>query len=227
MAASRSRWQGHIRTAGLFLLLGAVTTIVLAETFSLFGSLSREPLGEWNAFQGSIPGPPRDLPRTWTILRWEGRGLRIDTASSREETALAHSTASWPHRAANTYNAVVLQAGWPMLALQDRVIVLHTADDSDTITPSRAIALPQRVLDFVSANTARSVFPTQRRLLVQPVWPGFLFNTLLYAMLFWVTLRLRGASRIALRGRRRQCLGCGYPIGDSTLCSECGVPVRA
>jgi hypothetical protein len=61
----------------------------------------------------------------------------------------------------------------------------------------------------------------------QPVWPGFVFNTLFYAVL----CRALWQVPLALRRRRRRRLGrcsvCGYDQSDlpaGTPCPECGGP---
>jgi hypothetical protein len=53
-------------------------------------------------------------------------------------------------------------------------------------------------------------------------WPGFLTNTLFYSLLLgliaWSWVSLRKLVRI----RRGRCPACGYPMGVSDTCSECG-----
>lgn len=65
-----------------------------------------------------------------------------------------------------------------------------------------------------------------------PVLPlpwGFLANTLIYAALVFALLAL--VTRIIGRDRRRLrrgvCPQCAYPMGGSTVCTECGRPLPA
>lgn len=60
-----------------------------------------------------------------------------------------------------------------------------------------------------------------------PIWPGFIGNTLLYALALWLLLAAPFAVRRMVRRRRRRCAACGYPIGSSAVCTECGKPVGA
>ena len=58
-----------------------------------------------------------------------------------------------------------------------------------------------------------------------PLWPGFAVNTLFYAVILWMLF----AAPLALRRRRRikrgLCPACAYPVGDSSVCTECGKQV--
>jgi len=59
-----------------------------------------------------------------------------------------------------------------------------------------------------------------------PLWPGFLINTFLYALLLFLAWRLPGVLRRTLRRRRGRCAQCGYDRGGldaRAACPECGV----
>jgi hypothetical protein len=64
-----------------------------------------------------------------------------------------------------------------------------------------------------------------RRLPVRPVWLGFTINTLFYVAILLLLMRARITLRRFIRTRRRLCLTCGYPIGESAVCTECGSTV--
>ena len=55
-----------------------------------------------------------------------------------------------------------------------------------------------------------------------PIWSGLIINTLFYAVLIWGVVSGPGAARRVFRQRRNRCPACGYPIGTSTVCTECG-----
>ena len=55
-----------------------------------------------------------------------------------------------------------------------------------------------------------------------PIWPGFAVNTLFYATLLWLLIPGPFALRRFLRLRRGLCPKCAYPIGESSVCTECG-----
>ncbi len=61
----------------------------------------------------------------------------------------------------------------------------------------------------------------------RPIWPGFALNTLFYAALLWLLFLLAPRQiRRHVRVRRGLCPACGYPVGESAVCSECGTPRR-
>ena len=61
-----------------------------------------------------------------------------------------------------------------------------------------------------------------RRLPLRPIWPGLAVNTLSYAALLWLLLFAPSTFRRHVRARRGLCPACGYPVGESAVCSECG-----
>lgn len=66
-----------------------------------------------------------------------------------------------------------------------------------------------------------------RYLPTRPRWPGFAINTDFYASIFWLICGAPFALRRRLRARRGQCQQCGYPIGVSPVCTECGAALPA
>ena len=65
-----------------------------------------------------------------------------------------------------------------------------------------------------------------RMLPLRPLWPGFAINTVFYAAVLWGLFAFPFALRRTIRRRRGQCPACGYPVGTSPRCTECGKPVR-
>ena len=67
-----------------------------------------------------------------------------------------------------------------------------------------------------------------RRLPLIPLWRGLLVDTIFFALLLGM---LRFGARVSVGFARRfggRCAVCGYPVGDSRRCSECGsIPRRA
>ena len=64
-----------------------------------------------------------------------------------------------------------------------------------------------------------------RLLPFRPIWSGFGVNTVFYAAILWLPFALRRL----IRRRRGLCPACGYPMGESATCTECGkaLPGRA
>jgi hypothetical protein len=69
----------------------------------------------------------------------------------------------------------------------------------------------------------------ERMVPLLPLWPGFVGNTLIYALAVLAVYDLALVARGLRRWRRRRrglCPACGYPVGVSPVCTECGAPVR-
>ncbi len=58
-------------------------------------------------------------------------------------------------------------------------------------------------------------------------WPGFAVNTLFYSAILWLGIRGPFIVRRFIRVRRGRCARCGYPIGSSPQCTECGHQLSA
>lgn len=214
--SDRNRRTRIARTASLFLLLGALATILIAWAFALFGSLDftrPAPAAGWQT--GAIAWPhaiAADWPQHASMLQaWSGRGIRLDQAAAVGDDR-------------KRYSLTCSCFGWPFLAVQYRwQSVADATGQQIGRTPS--ITVPQDVDTFLAQFA--TTFPAKRRL---PLWiipAGFAADTLLYAMTFWLLLRLHSTRRTLRRRHRHLCLACGYPIGASPLCTECGQPVDA
>ena len=59
-----------------------------------------------------------------------------------------------------------------------------------------------------------------------PVWPGLIANVATYATVLWLLMYGLSALRRFLRVRRGLCPKCAYPIGESSVCTECGNQFR-
>lgn len=57
-------------------------------------------------------------------------------------------------------------------------------------------------------------------------WLPFAVNTLFYAALLWPLFCASFAMRRIVRMKRGRCVKCGYPMGESAVCSECGSALR-
>ncbi len=59
---------------------------------------------------------------------------------------------------------------------------------------------------------------------LHPIWSGLLVNSLVYGTILLLCIQLPVSTRRLRRRKRGLCLRCGYPLGQSLRCPECGVP---
>ena len=103
--------------------------------------------------------------------------------------------------------------GWPLLAMVCRF------EDLDGYG-HRFVA--RGGLELATAGPGQP-----RALPIVPIWRGFLANTMLYAALLWLLFFAPFTLRRHLRARRGLCPACAYPVGELSVCSECGRAVNA
>ncbi len=84
-------------------------------------------------------------------------------------------------------------------------------------TGTFAVGWPANSLDYTWASNE---FPAYSSL--RPIWPGCAINTVFYATVLWLLIPGPFALRRFIRRKRGQCPACGYPAGESAVCSECG-----
>ena len=105
----------------------------------------------------------------------------------------------------HVYGGGIVSAGWPLRTLHGAVLI-GPAGREDYV---HALLLP-------AGSSDRKLLP------LHPLWLGTITNTFLYAGILWFCARRIAAGRRVARLRRGLCPGCGYPIGESPTCSECG-----
>lgn len=213
----------HARTILLFGFLGAAATILIAWMFAVIGQVGRFELRQvpgWpDEGSASLQWPvsvPRDWPACHSTITAEGRGVAWASSAGRQRIGID-----------NDYHVTVVRFGWPMLAM--RWVNGYREPETETNVETiggRWITLPDRIEEWSSSLNRTNGFPARRKLPLDPVWAGFLFDAAFFGGGLWLALRGRGALRRSIRRRRRQCLDCGYPIGKSPICTECGRSVR-
>ena len=107
--------------------------------------------------------------------------------------------------------------GWPTLAMHCTV---WEAPDGLGVWGGIPLAINR---------SHKTVIEAARSLPLRPIWPGFALNTVFYATLLWLLIPGPFVLRRFLRLRRGLCPKCAYPMGESSVCTECGgaLPKRA
>ncbi len=123
--------------------------------------------------------------------------------------------------------ALRAQAGWPLRSLAGErwsaAARLQAVWSILPPAPGRPPAGPEAVHVAAIPIQRSTAGGTQHRLApLRPLWPGFAFNTLFYATLLWLLIPGTFVLRRFLRVRRGLCPKCAYPMGESSVCTECG-----
>ncbi len=161
------------------------------------------------------PGPGEFVSSTMAIhylmhsveMRTAGRSLpRQDTEGWQHAT----TTSNWQY---------IYKFGFPFRNLQHRnteeIFHSHQAPSRTRTDTSDSLPLRQRGLP-----TGLEPFQYQR-FPIQPVFPGIVLNTAIYAAIPGLALMVRHFRGKVYR-RQARCPACGYPIPDLTTCPECG-----
>ena len=162
--------------------------------------------GEYSTLHNIERVWPRGVPPGWSAPIWGqqyiGFGWTLDTFLSA------------PPDTPQASHVFLFRAGWPALALEalDRSYVADSAYSGGTW--------------YFGLETGEyPAFP------LRPIWPGFAINTGFYAATLWLLIPGPFVLRRFLRVRRGLCPKCGYPMGESSVCTECGQglqhPVKA
>ncbi len=219
----RRHWA---RTAIFFMLLGALTTGAVAWALCALGSAfpERTENGGMRSAEDEILEWPVHVPAEWPQPRMLhsriGRGLRLDLGNT---AAGDDSGPNGTRRLLTEYRITSVRSGWPLLSMQSRTLTVRQRDQLEHVDRTPVITLPYWFLQYVEGISEG--YGVTRALPLVPIWPAFLTSTLIYALGFWILLRLPRAVRRQIRSRRGQCVQCGYPRGSSDVCTECGASI--
>ena len=115
-----------------------------------------------------------------------------------------------------TYRLSEHRAGWPARSLAGQ----HWADNR----PGHLTDVYTNLWRRPTIRTGEAA-PVVLNYPLMPLWPGFVANAIAYAAVLWTLLVGPTYGRQALRRLRHQCSKCGYPVGSSSACTECGQSV--
>jgi hypothetical protein len=158
-----------------------------------------------------IPPPPVPLPTDATPQEIEAwlQGSALQVGRPRIVRAPGWSRACVPpDEAAYEQRAVWEDArGWPMLSF-----LSYSHDFGGKVESSWALDL----------GGTQGPMGLSRVLPLRPILIGNAVNTVCFAAVLWSIVLGPGSLRRFLRRRRLLCPTCGYPVGESELCTECG-----
>lgn len=208
--------RSRVLTMALFLLAGAVVNAVVAWGCAV----ALNPVAGRNEFGVSASTAPCWFYQVFSrpgATQVHSSRIASDPAKFMADLAWGFSRYSldqseW-HRSvrAPSWSRASSAAGWPVVSMHSTARVRHD-ELADT-------AVQEDIRFGIALGTVRAkpvVLP------LGPLWPGFLVDTLFYAVGLWFLIRGPFALRRFLRIRGGLCPRCAYPMGASDACSECG-----
>ncbi len=213
----------------LFLLLGAVVNVAVAWAILVTKDWKTVFPIEWRQRNSHCP---REVPERWPrapgYLDGGSFGVFVQTYAASRDSG----------RTSESFSLDVGRAGWPMVSLIWEIwseAVFHEPNSPVPFTEiDEGHPNPTWWLSGIPAqlSTRDRGYGTRVRnhLPVRPIGPGFLANTLFYAAILWLVIPGPFVLRRFLRLRRGLCPACAYPMGESSVCTECGgavLPGRA
>ncbi len=218
----------------LFLLLGAVVNVAVAWGCATFPDLM--------AKESDLLVWTLDEEERWFVRKWEHPGaafyasLRIAARSHPNyppppgphpsnvvpnQGSLAVPRPGYAQDSIGIDSRGVSLRGWPMLAMWCEY---PRRGRPEILTVAGGIQLPLDEGGFREYwPMFRSTWP--KVLPLRIVWPGFLFNTALYAAVLWLIFAAPFTARRIIRQRRGRCINCGYDLShaEHEVCPECGL----
>ncbi len=207
------------------LLLGAVVNVAVAWGCAIFAEWT-PPLSHTDADE---PQWPRNVPAHWPPVRNDLEGTAFGFHVHRSTGRRIHEDEKGTVRGAEAYLIDVYRVGWPSFAFQwDSWVELEMSRGSgstnrfDGHPPYTAWHVGLKPPDFLISGPNNQ----WKRLPIRPTtWLAIATNTLFYATLLWLLIPGSFVLRWFLRLRRGLCTKCAYPMGESSVCTECGKPL--
>jgi hypothetical protein len=214
---------------GWLLLVGAVINIAAAWGCEVW--IDAAPCA-WRDFACQ-----RDRELPWRGYRWSQPGAMCvaevlgESSIAGEVSAFPMSSNVMPHwLEARAIDADDLAAsdgrvtyvlsdarGWPFLSMWSR--------QQRTEWPRVPNKVELRINGGVDPSLPSIFFLNKswsRCVPLRPIWTGFALNSAIYAAAIWLSIAMVKLIIKRVRRARRLCPDCGYPMGLTGVCSECG-----
>ncbi len=224
----------------VLLVLGAAVNVGVAWWCALWSRVTWTPLAVSASSTRRWPKATiHDDGTHVTPFHCSGFGIDGEQVDEQQWTKRAHGLEFGVRVTGGTTSRATFRAGWPLRCLtwsrahqeqwerEDGISRRPQWIESDGIVPPYSI-MGRRLLPrpLVAPSGVVPLAP-QVLLPVRPIWRAVVLNSLIYAGV--LAAGSAGVWLIVRKGRHGlgRCGACGYPIGVSDVCPECGRPVRA
>jgi hypothetical protein len=210
----------------IVLLLGAVVNVAVA-----WGCAGCTPIGSWRTVPigDALPLEVQSLiPVGWNSSDTNQITLIFKSQSNPEAigvrlTHLGVFEGRGGFGAGFGRELLIIRSGWPAVSMACEGLISNLPTQTAPAQPEWQYGLSASYLPRVqSPQTGFWPATIARALPLRPTWPGFVLNTLFYAVIVWPLICGPFALRRFVRTRRGLCPACAYPMGNSSVCTECG-----
>jgi len=207
-----------LRTILIFLLLGAILNVAVAwGCFAVF------------TFQTDYGQKLGDIE--WFVR--EGGILPEGSNSQRYRPSIGHSNIVLTnYNYGTSYVAEISWIGLPMHSLYGGVFYSDYLVETNTSSGPECFGSWELPYAIAGGNWM-GLFSMHYYIPYRPIWLGFIFNTIFYAIPLWLLFPGRYMWRRRRRIQRGLCGQCGYIVsvnaglpGASPNCTECGTPIH-
>src|SRR6266850_536986 len=218
----------HLATAIIFLGLGAMANVMVAWSCVEFAKRCN--------FDARVTARMRQ--ESWDASGDHASSITVNSVFIGAGTDLAiiiervKNSASSRNMFGSGTEIHEFRAGWPTRSFvgNDRRAI-DPQSMYGLLTPSRRSMLLNRPLtltfDIPGITMPASGPLTVKRLLpLDPMPWGFLINSIFFGALIWLGCLVCRLVRGAFRAIHHRCRHCGYPVGVSPVCTECGRRVK-
>jgi hypothetical protein len=213
------------RVAAAYALLGLIATLTLASGLAAFAPVSKEPFyGCWlDAHSYWFVRLDRGIGLTWvsSSVTNESDGKDLEQFAV-DATLTRDILPRWAdHKLRPPTPCELVASGWPCRALQGELRWTEIRNLRGRASQFKYHA-HNGILIERRTNQRPRIVP------LRPIWLGLLLNTLVFALsAYALVFCVRGIHRVVIRSvLPGHCTICGYPVGTSDRCSECGARVR-
>jgi hypothetical protein len=208
--------RGRYNLLAFCVVAGAAINLAVAWSCAIW---SKPP---WETFQHLPDQKSQDIWDRFAPHDWAQPLSHFDHAVTCESFGVTHDMI---YASDGFHGLVRIQTGWPLKTVEACGLGEGQGDDIGPAGPAQSNI--NRIGAFVlPAGVDRWSIRSGVWLPYLPIGYGALINTIFYAAIVWLLVRSPIEARRRFRQWRGLCARCGYPIGGSPVCTECGAAIK-